>query len=105
MELYPARRTSFCLLAGVRSRKWKLSLSLNCFKPLIKLLVPELLDLSILFSFDILFFSEHPLLVNQCSLLCSSIRHGFKTIILTTCSTCSTKILLDNNNNNNNNNL
>ena len=29
-----------------------LSLSLNCFKPL-KLLVPELLDLSILFSFDI----------------------------------------------------
>ena len=31
-----------------------LSLSLNCFKPL-KLLVPELLDLSILFSFDIMF--------------------------------------------------
>ena len=45
-----------------------LSLSLNRFKPL-KLLVPELLDLSILFSFDILFFSEHPLLVNQWSLL------------------------------------
>ena len=46
-----------------------LSLSLNCFKSL-KLLVPELLDLSILFSFDILFFSEHPLLLNQWSLLC-----------------------------------
>ena len=46
------------------------SLSLNHFKPLIKLLVPLLLDLSILFSFDILFLSEHPLLVNQWSLLC-----------------------------------
>ena len=57
VELYPARRTSFCIPAGVRRRKWKLFLSLNRFKPL-KLLGPEHLDLSILFLFDILFFSD-----------------------------------------------